>query len=48
MQYVYCTGAYTNDLPPMEVIQKDLSTIGYHLDYLDRWEKLVTGIFREL
>jgi hypothetical protein len=29
---------------PLEIIQKDISTIGYHLDYLDRWEKLVMGI----
>jgi hypothetical protein len=33
---------------PLEVIQKDVSTIGYHLDYLDRWEKLVMGIVRDI
>jgi hypothetical protein len=33
---------------PLEVIQKDVSTIGYHLDYLDRWEKLVMGIVRDV
>jgi hypothetical protein len=33
---------------PLEVIQKDVSTIGYHLDYLDRWEKLVMGIVRNV
>jgi hypothetical protein len=32
---------------PLEIIQKDVSTIGYHLDYLDRWEKLVMGIVRD-
>jgi hypothetical protein len=33
---------------PLEVIQKDVSTIGYHLDYLDRWEKLVMGIVQDV
>jgi hypothetical protein len=32
---------------PLEIIQKDVSTIGYHLDYLDRWEKLVMRIVQE-
>ncbi|MDR1901689.1 MAG: hypothetical protein LBQ88_05320 [Treponema sp.] len=32
---------------PLEIIQKDVSTVGYHLDYLDRWEKLVMGIVQD-
>jgi hypothetical protein len=32
----------------LEVIQKDVSTIGYHLDYLERWEKLVMGMVQDV
>jgi hypothetical protein len=33
---------------PLEIIQKDISTVNYHLDYLDRWEKLVMNIIQDI
>lgn len=43
-QILNAKGACEQNGTPMEIILKDVSTVSYNLDFIDRWEKLVMGL----